>query len=310
MTPGVTTAWLADLAAAGQQVATRRRKLAAALSFYRYGAAEGVPVTEPKPHPGTQAAPRRRRHRRPRHGPGPPALEATTGRPPYPRPDRRPAVLRPADRRSPHPPAGRPGHPAGATVLRVARKGGKPRTAVLPALAVLAIHDWLAQRGDHPGPLFTTSTGQPVDPRAAHRLLGRLGKTAGIAGPHPHTLRHTLATTAVDVGSDVLKVATALATPHSRPPCGRYEAAMSSRAPRYTPLPPPSSTAKSERTRQVDKDRAQSSRRWYLCGNRHRTGLWDGRVTCTLATCSPSQLHTAPTTPALRWRIGLSEQDH
>lgn len=42
VTPGVTTAWLADLEAAGQQVATRRRKLAAVLSFYRYAAAEGV----------------------------------------------------------------------------------------------------------------------------------------------------------------------------------------------------------------------------------------------------------------------------
>ncbi len=50
VTPGVTTAWLADLEAAGQRVATRRRKLAAVLSFYRYAAAEGVTVTAPRPH--------------------------------------------------------------------------------------------------------------------------------------------------------------------------------------------------------------------------------------------------------------------
>lgn len=50
VTPGVTTAWLAELAAAGQQVATPRRKLAVVLSFYRYAAAEGVTVTELKPH--------------------------------------------------------------------------------------------------------------------------------------------------------------------------------------------------------------------------------------------------------------------
>ena len=45
----------------------------------------------------------------------------------------------------------------GATVLRVAGKGGKPRTAVLPAPAVVAIRDWLEHRGDSPGPLFATS---------------------------------------------------------------------------------------------------------------------------------------------------------
>ncbi len=119
----MTTARLADLAAAGQQVATRRRKLAAVLSFYRYAAAEG---------------------------------------------------------------------------------------AVLPAPAVVAIHDWLEHRGGEPGPLFATSTGAAMDPRAAHRLIGRLGDRAGIAGLHPHTLRHTFATSAVDAGADVLKVATAL----------------------------------------------------------------------------------------------------
>ncbi len=49
-----------------------------------------------------------------------------------------------------------------------------------------------------------------MDPRAAHRLLGRLGDHAGIPGLHPHTLRHTFATSGVDAGADVLKVATAL----------------------------------------------------------------------------------------------------
>ncbi len=98
----------------------------------------------------------------------------------------------------------------GATVLRVTGKGAKPRTAVLPAPAVVAIHDWLEQRGAQPGPLFATRTGAALDPRAAHRLLGRIGDRARIAQLHPHTLRHTFATSAVNAGADVLKVATAL----------------------------------------------------------------------------------------------------
>ena len=98
----------------------------------------------------------------------------------------------------------------GATVLRVTGKGAKPRTAVLPAPAVVAIHDWLEQRGDSPGSLFATRTGAAMDPRVAHRLIGRIGDRAGIAQLHPHTLRHTFATSAVNAGADVLKIATAL----------------------------------------------------------------------------------------------------
>jgi len=50
VTPGVVTGWLSQLEAAGRSVATRRRKLAAVLSFYRYAAAEGLALTPPVPH--------------------------------------------------------------------------------------------------------------------------------------------------------------------------------------------------------------------------------------------------------------------
>jgi len=46
----VVTGWLSQLEAAGRSVATRRRKLAAVLSFYRYAAAEGLALTPPVPH--------------------------------------------------------------------------------------------------------------------------------------------------------------------------------------------------------------------------------------------------------------------
>jgi integrase/recombinase XerD len=210
VTPGVTTVWLADLAADGRSVATRRRKLAAVLSFYRYAAAEGVTVTDPKSHQvpklhrddadtGALDTAQARR-----------VWETTAGRP---RTRALVAVLllcglRISEALTLH--TGDLDTQQGATVLRVTGKGAKPRTAVLPAPAVVAIHDWLGQRGDSPGPLFATRTGAALDPRAAHRLIGRLGDRVGIPRLHPHTLRHTFATSAVDTGADVLKVATAL----------------------------------------------------------------------------------------------------
>ncbi len=210
VTPGVVTGWLSQLEAAGQSVATRRRKLAAVLSFYRYAAAEGLALTPPVPH----QTPRLHRD------------DADTG-----------ALDNHHARRLWKATAGQPRTRAlvavlllcglrinealtlqvtdldtqqGATVLRVTGKGAKPRTAVLPAPAVVAIRGWLEQRGDQPGPLFATRTGTAMDPRAAHRLIGRIGEAAGIARLHPHSLRHTFATSAVDAGADVLKIATAL----------------------------------------------------------------------------------------------------
>ncbi len=210
VTPGVTTSWLADLAAAGQQVATRRRKLAAVLSFYRYAAAEGLALTPPVPHQvpklhrddadtGALDTAQARRlwgnHRRPA---------------PHPRPGRRPAVLRPADRRSPHPAHHRPGHPAGRrrpTGHRQRRQTPhrRPPRARRRRHPRLARATWRLCRAavHHP---HRRRTG----PRAAHRLIGRIGNRAGIPRLHPHTLRHTFATSAVNAGADVLKVATAL----------------------------------------------------------------------------------------------------
>lgn len=210
VTPGVTTAWLADLGGNGLSDATRRRKLASVLSFYRYAAAEGADVTPPIPH----KIPKAQRD------------DADTG-----------AIDRHQARRLWDASAGQPRARAlvavmlfsglrlaealalqvsdlqaqqGARVLRVMGKGSKPRTAVLPPVAVQALEEWLVVRGDHEGPIISTSTGAPMVARFAHRLIGSLGTSVGIEGLHPHTLRHTFATSAVDAGVDVLKLATAL----------------------------------------------------------------------------------------------------
>ncbi len=141
VTPGVVTGWLAQLEAAGRSVATRRRKLAAVLSFYRYAAAEDLALTPPVPHQvpklhrddadtGVLDTAQARR-----------LWVATAGRP---RTRALVAVLlfcglRINEALTLH--TGDLDTQQGAAVLRVTGKGAKPRTAVLPAPAVVAIHD-------------------------------------------------------------------------------------------------------------------------------------------------------------------------
>ena len=222
VTPGVITAWLTDLAsgaATGRPLvaATRARKLTSVLSFYRFARAEGWTTVDPAPFKPPQVK---------RDGADIDALDG----------DQAAAVW-----------AGTAGRPRlralvsvllfcglrvseavglqlddieqqqGERVVRVTGKGAKPRTVVLPAPAVVAVNDWLEVRGRHPGPLFVTTkpgaladTGTALDVRAAHREIRALGKRAGITGLHPHSLRHTYATTAVDAGVDVLVLATTM----------------------------------------------------------------------------------------------------
>jgi site-specific recombinase XerD len=211
VSPGVVTVWLNELAAAGSSKATQARKLAAVKSFYRFGRAEGATTIDPAPF----NAPRPQRDdanvgsidARQAHA----VWNATVGRP---RLRVLVAALLFCGLRVSEAVALQVGdvqEQQGARVLRVAGKGDKPRTAVLPAVAVVAVTEWLAVRGEQPGPLLSTSSGAAMDRRAAHREIRALGSRVGVAGLHPHTLRHTFATAAANSGDvDVMKLATAM----------------------------------------------------------------------------------------------------
>ena len=92
--------------------------------------------------------------------------------------------------------------------LVITRKGGKAAVVPLPEHTVTALRAMAGStgeevaRGNEADPLlFTTRSGLPWDRTDAAKLLGRLGRRAGIAKKvTPHVLRHTHATLALELG--------------------------------------------------------------------------------------------------------------
>lgn len=102
------------------------------------------------------------------------------------------------------------GHDTGHRTLRIRHKGGKDGKVAVPAPAVEALNAYLGTTGrelvvgpaDAGLPIFTTATGKRWNPSEAFRTVQRLAKAAGIEGQiSPHSLRHTFATIALDVGT-------------------------------------------------------------------------------------------------------------
>jgi site-specific recombinase XerD len=92
----------------------------------------------------------------------------------------------------------------GHHVLTVLGKGAKPRTVALPPATWHALVDYVGGRAV--GPIFITSSGRTWDRVAAARSLDRMAQRAGLAHVHPHQLRHTAATLALDAGAPLDRV--------------------------------------------------------------------------------------------------------
>ena len=82
---------------------------------------------------------------------------------------------------------------------------------LLPELVDL-FADWTATNADHiraTGRLLADEHA-PLDRRTVHRIIHRIGQTAGIDDMHPHRLRHTLATQAINRGMRLEAIAALL----------------------------------------------------------------------------------------------------
>ena len=98
--------------------------------------------------------------------------------------------------------------------LTVKGKGNKQRTAYLTGGTARATADWLAVRGQAPGPLFLAINkaghfgAARLQTQAIYKMLtSKRGPAAGLADFSPHDLRRTFAGDMLDAGADIATVA-------------------------------------------------------------------------------------------------------
>lgn len=90
-------------------------------------------------------------------------------------------------------------------------RGAPKRVVACGKKASDMLKAWLAQRGDEPGPFFTTSAGQGLITSQIRRTVSLAGKRAGLnRRVHPHAFRHTFAKDLYLAGVGVLEIQEAL----------------------------------------------------------------------------------------------------
>lgn len=97
-------------------------------------------------------------------------------------------------------------------VVLVTGKGGKQRLVPVGAPAREAVADYLAQcrpelaaagSGRDAGRLLLSNSGRPLERVAVWQIVRRCAGRAGLAGVHPHMLRHSFATHLLAGGADL-----------------------------------------------------------------------------------------------------------
>lgn len=91
-------------------------------------------------------------------------------------------------------------------------KGRKDRRVPMGPPAVAAISAYLEARGlvcgqgPPPGAVFLNPSGKRLSTRSIHTIVHRSGVSNGLAGVHPHALRHSFATHLLQNGADIRSI--------------------------------------------------------------------------------------------------------
>ncbi len=88
-------------------------------------------------------------------------------------------------------------------LVRVRGKGGKERIVPFGPPAAEAVEAWLEARGAQPGALFLNRHGARLSARSMWTIVRDAGAANGVAGSHPHALRHSCATHMLGAGADL-----------------------------------------------------------------------------------------------------------
>lgn len=97
--------------------------------------------------------------------------------------------------------------------LTLIGKRNKQRAVYLVNGAARAMADWLAVRGDNPGPLFLAINkggqlgAERMTTQAIYNMLARRADLAGVRKFSPHDLRRTFVSDLLDAGADIATVA-------------------------------------------------------------------------------------------------------
>lgn len=95
-------------------------------------------------------------------------------------------------------------------LYRDSPKNGHSRTISIDASIVVLLRQLRSKQANNvfKGYLFTqTQSAAPIYPSTASRYLARFGKRYNLPGIHPHKLRHSFASVAIERGADVASVA-------------------------------------------------------------------------------------------------------
>ena len=98
-----------------------------------------------------------------------------------------------------------------ARLVKVLGKGNKERVVPFGPPAAEALRSWLDEAGagaveDLRAPLFRNRFGGRLSVRAMWRIVRDAGASNGLAGVHPHALRHSCATHLLGSGADLRSI--------------------------------------------------------------------------------------------------------